>query len=32
MVTDNLKDRIDKVGILPEVMHSDHCPIVLELK
>ncbi len=32
MVTENLKDRIDRVDILPEVKHSDHCPIVLELK
>ena len=32
MVTDNLRDRIAQVGILPEVMQSDHCPIVLELK
>ena len=32
MVTDNMKDRIAGVDILPEVMQSDHCPIVLELK
>ena len=32
MVTDNLENRIAGAGILPEVMHSDHCPIMLELK
>ena len=32
IVTDNMKDRIAGVDILPEVMQSDHCPIVLELK
>jgi exodeoxyribonuclease-3 len=31
-VTENLKDRIADVKILPEVKHSDHCPVYLELK
>ena len=32
MVTENIKENINAVDILPEVMHSDHCPIVLDLK
>lgn len=32
MVTDNLADRINQVDILADVCHSDHCPIVLDLK
>ncbi|TDH20855.1 exodeoxyribonuclease III [Segetibacter sp. 3557_3] len=31
-VTENLKDRIADVKIFPDVKHSDHCPIYLELK
>ena len=31
-VTDNLKDRITAATIYPDVKHSDHCPIYLELK
>lgn len=31
-VTENLKDRIVDVKILPDVKHSDHCPVYLELK
>lgn len=31
MVTDNLKDNIRASSILPEVMHSDHCPIVIDI-
>lgn len=31
-VTENLKDRIADVKIFPEVKHSDHCPVYLELK
>lgn len=31
-VTENLKDRIVDVKIYPEVKHSDHCPVYLELK
>lgn len=30
-VTQNLKDRIKDVRIFPEVKHSDHCPVYLEL-
>ncbi|MBR4147764.1 MAG: exodeoxyribonuclease III [Bacteroidales bacterium] len=32
IVTENLKENINGVDILPEVMHSDHCPVVLDLK
>ncbi|MDP4283276.1 MAG: exodeoxyribonuclease III [Bacteroidota bacterium] len=31
-VTDNLKDQIQAVKIFPEVKHSDHCPVFLDLK
>lgn len=30
-VTENLKDRIKDVKIHPEVKHSDHCPVYLEI-
>ena len=30
-VTDNLKDQIQSVKIFPEVKHSDHCPVFLEI-
>ncbi len=30
-VTDNLKDKIKDVKIFPQVKHSDHCPVYLEL-
>lgn len=30
-VTENLKDRIKDVNIYPQVKHSDHCPVYLEL-
>ena len=29
--TDNLKNRIKDADILPDVKHSDHCPVYLEL-
>jgi exodeoxyribonuclease-3 len=32
MVTDNLKDKINRVAILPQAMHSDHCPALVELE
>lgn len=32
IVTDNLKDRLVNAGIMPEVNHSDHCPVCIELK
>lgn len=32
MVTDNLKDRLTRAVILPDAMHSDHCPVVLEMQ
>lgn len=31
MVTDNIADRITRVAILPQAMHSDHCPVLLEI-
>lgn len=31
MVTASLKDRLLNAAILPDAMHSDHCPVVLEL-
>lgn len=31
-VTDNLKDKIKDVKIFPQVKHSDHCPVYLDLK
>lgn len=32
MVTEPMKDRIQRAYMLPEAKHSDHCPVVLELK
>ncbi len=32
LVTDALKERLERAYILPEAKHSDHCPIVIELK
>jgi exodeoxyribonuclease III len=31
MVTENLTTKITRVAILPDAMHSDHCPVLLEL-
>jgi len=31
MVSENLKDKISRVAILPMAKHSDHCPVVLEM-
>jgi exodeoxyribonuclease III len=31
-VTDPLKSRIKDAEIFPDVKHSDHCPVYLELK
>ncbi len=31
-VTDNLKNFIKEVKILPEVRHSDHCPVFLKIE
>lgn len=31
MVTENLADKISRVAILSGAMHSDHCPVLLEL-
>ena len=32
MATDTLKDRLSGAAILPAVMHSDHCPVVLTIQ
>lgn len=32
MVTGNLEPNLKRVGILPQVVHSDHCPAWLELE
>ncbi len=31
MVTENLKEKMQRAYILPQAMHSDHCPVVLEM-
>ena len=31
MVSESMKDRIERAYMLPEAKHSDHCPIVIEL-
>lgn len=31
MVTDNLEEKIERVAILPQAKHSDHCPVLLEI-
>lgn len=31
-VTENLKENIQSVGIYPEVKHSDHCPVFLDIQ
>ncbi len=32
LVSESLKSKVKKAEILPEVMGSDHCPVLLELK
>lgn len=32
MVTDKMVDRLKRAVIMPEAKHSDHCPVLLELK
>jgi exodeoxyribonuclease-3 len=32
MVSENLKSLIKNAGIMPDAMHSDHCPCFVELK
>ena len=32
IVSERLRARIENADILPEVMGSDHCPVLLELK
>jgi len=31
MVTENMKDQIKRAAILPQAMHSDHCPVLVEM-
>jgi exodeoxyribonuclease-3 len=31
MVSDSLADKIKRVAILSQAMHSDHCPVLLEM-
>ena len=31
MVSEPLKDRMERAVILPQAMHSDHCPVLLEI-
>ncbi|MFN5421811.1 MAG: exodeoxyribonuclease III, partial [bacterium] len=31
-ITESLKERIKNAEIFPDVKHSDHCPVYLELK
>ncbi len=30
--TENLKERLSRSVILPDAMHSDHCPVLLEIR
>ena len=32
MLTENLKQSLANAGIMADVMHSDHCPVWIELK
>ena len=32
MVTQNLQERLKRAVILPDAMHSDHCPVLLEIE
>jgi len=32
MITNALKDKITNAYIMPDIHHSDHCPVVVELK
>lgn len=32
LVSENLKNNIERAYILPDAKHSDHCPVALELK
>ena len=32
IVSDSIKDKIKEANIYQEIMGSDHCPVVLELK
>jgi exodeoxyribonuclease-3 len=31
-VTNNMKEQLLEAGILPDVKHSDHCPVYLKIK
>ena len=32
MVADNIKNRMNDAGIIPSAMHSDHCPVWVDMK
>jgi len=32
MVTPSLSDKLERAAILPHAMHSDHCPVLLEIR
>ena len=32
LVSNNLEDRLERAVILPEAKHSDHCPVLVEIK
>jgi exodeoxyribonuclease-3 len=32
LVSESLRDRLQRAVILPEAKHSDHCPIVVEIE
>lgn len=32
LVTENLKEKLKRTVILPQAMHSDHCPVLLEIE
>jgi exonuclease III len=32
MLSETIKDRIKSASILPQVFHSDHCPVSVEIE
>ena len=32
LVSNNLENRLERAVILPEAKHSDHCPVLVEIK
>ena len=31
MITDDLADKLQRAVILPDAIHSDHCPVLIEM-